>query len=515
MNGADLLCDTLLLNGVDVCFANPGTSEMHFVAALDRKPEMRCILGLFEGVVTGAADGYARMADKPAATLLHLGPGLANGLANLHNARRAHTPMINIIGNHATHHRDLEAPLSSDVAGLAAPMSAWVRSCDHPADMVNDVNAAYRAALTSPGVASLILPADTAWGPADGLIPQAAAPASLAAFDPIFLEAVAMAVAEGQKVALLLDGPALREAPLEIAGQIAAQTGIKLMAPTSVGRMARGAGRVEVARVPYRIEAALEAMAEIDLLVLVGAIAPVAFFAYPGQPSHPTRPDCQIVTLASPAQDGTAALKALCSRLGAEAAKPVLVAPSPCPLPADQALTGELVTAVIAHHLPAEAVVVDESITTGWRFAEQSRGGPKHDLLDLTGGAIGIGLPLAAGAAVACPDRKVICLQADGSGLYTCQALWTHARENLDILTVVFSNRTYNTLHGEMRRVGVNDFGENAKRMLNLDDPPVDWVGLSRSFGVPAESARTVAELNRLVLEALAQPGPRLIEAHI
>ena len=178
MNGADRLCDVLLANGVDVCFANPGTSEMHFVAALDRKPAMRCVLGLFEGVVTGAADGYARMTRRPAATLLHTGPGLANGLANLHNARRAHSPIINVVGDHASYHLRHDAPLTSDIESLAAPMSDWVRrvkSADAVGETVAD---AYRAACSIPGVATLILPADSAWNPGAGRALDARRPAA-------------------------------------------------------------------------------------------------------------------------------------------------------------------------------------------------------------------------------------------------------------------------------------------------------------------------------------------------
>ncbi|WP_428925058.1 acetolactate synthase large subunit [Marinibacterium sp. SX1] len=515
MNGADRLCDALLANGVDVCFANPGTSEMHFVAALDARPQMRCVLGLFEGVVTGAADGYARMADRPAATLLHLGPGLGNGLANLHNARRAHTPMINVVGNHATHHRDLEAPLSSDVETLAGPMSAWVKSCDRAEDMAADLNAAYVAALAAPGVATLILPADTAWSeaPTDPVVP--ATPPAPAPFDGAALDRAVAAVRAGKRVALLLDGPALRAGPLDRAGRIRAQTGLRLLAPTSVARIERGAGRVAVERVPYRIEMAREALDDVDVLVLVGAIAPVAFFAYPGQPSLPTRPDCDIIDLAAPGRDATGALDALCTALGADAAQAETAAPALPDRPADGPLTGGAVTALVARHLPEQAIVVDESITTGWQFMDQARGAPAHDMLDLTGGAIGIGLPLAAGAAIACPDRKVICLQADGSGMYTVQALWTQAREALDVLTIIFANNSYATLHGEMTRVGVSDPGRNAQRMLNLDEPAIDWVAMARAQGVDACRAETVAAFETALQDALSRPGPQLIEARI
>ncbi|RWR28380.1 acetolactate synthase large subunit [Sinirhodobacter populi] len=515
MNGADRLCDALLVNGIDVCFANPGTSEMHFVAALDHKPELRCILGLQENVVTGAADGYARMADRPAATLLHLGPGLANGLANIHNARRARTPMVNIVGNHATYHRKYEAPLSSDVEGVARPMSDWVASLESAAEISAGVNAAVAAAASMPGVATLILPADTAW---EEVAPADPVPATIPAppgGDPAAISGILEAIEDGLKVALLLDGAALRAGPLETAGRIAAHCGVRLLTPTSVARIERGAGRVAPDRIPYRIEAAEEAMKDVDVLVLVGAQAPVAFFAYPGRPSVPTRPDTRIVPYAAPGADAASAMTVLADALGAASVPaPVCVAGLP-PRPGDGTLTGPAVTAMVARTLPENAIVVDESITQGYMFESQSRGCPHHDMLDLTGGAIGIGLPLSIGAAVACPDRKVICLQADGSGLYTVQALWTQAREGLDILTVVFSNGTYATLHGEMKRVGVDAFGVNAGRMVNLDAPRVDWVTLARSFGVDAARATTVAELEPLLETALMRPGPFLIEACI
>ena len=515
MNGADRLCDGLLANEVDVCFANPGTSEMHFVAALDRKPQMRCILGLFEGVVTGAADGYARMAGRPASTLLHLGPGLGNGLANLHNAKRARTPMINIVGNHATYHRQYNAPLNSDVETLAAPMSDWVRSTESAREIGTDLNDAWMAAVGTPGVATLILPADTAWSDVpDALVTRAQRPAPKP-FDTASVARIRQAISKGLRVALLLGAGALKDEALEIAGRIAAHGGVRLLCQTSVARAQRGARRVPVSPLPYRIEAAVKALEDVDMLVLVGDEEPVAFFAYPGRPSKPARPDAQVVDYAPPGADLREALGYLAQELGAAQARPVLSRAEPPDVPQDGALTGELVTQVVAAMLPDQAIVVDESITAGWRFGEQARGAAQYDVLDLTGGAIGIGLPLSVGAAVACPDRKVVCLQADGSGMYTLQALWTQAREQLDVVTIIFANRAYSTLHGEMRNVGVNDFGENARRMLNLDTPALDWVALAKGHGVEAARAETVTQLTQLLTAAIGRKGPFVIEAVI
>jgi acetolactate synthase-1/2/3 large subunit len=514
MNGADRLCDELLANDVDVCFANPGTSEMHFVAALDRKPRMRCVLGLFEGVVTAAADGYARMADKPAATLLHLGPGLANGLANLHNARRARTPMINVVGDHATYHLQHDAPLTSDIESLAHPMSQWVKRIADPESVGPDTAAAYQAAMSLPGVATLILPANAAWGEiADTPVTRAVLPTP-APIDSDVMRLAVDAIRSGRRTALLMTGRALRADALEIAGRIARSTGVRLLAPTSNGRIERGVGRVPVSKVPYPVDQAVAALEDIDVLILIGTKVPVAFFAYPGKPSVLVRDDCEIVELARPGQDLKQALAFLADELGAKSGVP---ASPKIPLSDEVLPTGTLtedaISIALARMMPENAIICDEALTSARRFFALSENAPQHDYLALTGGAIGIGTPLAAGAAVACPDRKVIGLQADGSGMYTVQGLWTQARENLDIVTIVFSNRTYAILHGEMRNVGVNEFGRNARRMLNLDEPALDWVSLAKGLGVEAGRATTVEEFVKLLAGALSRKGPFLIEA--
>jgi acetolactate synthase-1/2/3 large subunit len=520
MNGADRLCDVLLANDVDVCFANPGTSEMHFVAALDRRPEMRCVLGLFEGVVTAAADGYARMADKPAATLLHTGPGLAHGLANLHNAKRARTPMINVVGDHATYHLQYDAPLTSDIDSLARPMSNFVHRIANPEDVGPATEEAYRAALAMPGVATLILPGDAAWNPVEPAPVVPVGRPALAPPDPEQVRSVAKAIraakAGGPRPALLLTGGALRAKPLETAGRIATAAGVRIMAPMSNGRIERGAGRVAIDKIPYNVEPGCEFMADVDLLVLVGAKVPMTFFAYPGKPSLNTRPDCEVMTLADWGTDFPQALAALADELGvpASAALPPPREPALHGMPTGP-LNADAVCHIVGALLPENAIVCDESVTSGRMFYSQTHAAPPHDYLQLTGGAIGIGVPLAAGAAVACPDRKVIGLQADGSAMYTIQGLWTQARENLDVITVIFANRTYAILHHEMRNVGVNHFGRNAARMLNLDEPALDFVQMARSMGVEAERASTSEEFARAMRAALSRKGPFLIEAVI
>jgi acetolactate synthase-1/2/3 large subunit len=518
MNGADRLCDTLLVNGVDVCFANPGTSEMHFVAALDRKPQMRCVLGLFEGVVTAAADGYARMADKPAATLLHCGPGMANGLANMHNARRARTPMINVVGDHATYHLRHDAPLTSDIESLAAPMSHFVRRIASPEDVGPAIGEAYVAAMSLPGVTTVILPADCAWGSVEpAILAKTEVPKPKTVAAESIREAAQALRRHGGRAALMLTGPALREKPLETAARICAATGSRMLSQMSNGRTERGAGRVALPKVPYPVDMALDLLREIDVLVLVGAQVPVAFFAYPGKPSRLIPDSCEVMTLAVPGDDLPGTLDALADELGAGKFKPANIALARSGEPAlpNGTLDADKVCTLVAKLLPENCIVCDESVSSGRVFYGMCADAPQHDYLQITGGAIGIGIPLCIGAAVACPDRKVIGMQADGSGMYTVQGLWTQARENLDVVTVVFANRTYAILHGEMRAVGVNDFGRNATQMLNIDEPALDWVAMARGMGVEAGRATTAEEFVRLFRGALARKGPFLIEAAI
>lgn len=514
MNGADRLCDVLLANGVNVCFANPGTSEMHFVAALDRKPQMRCVLGLSEGVVTGAADGYARMADKPAATLLHLGPGLANGLANLHNARRASTPMLNIVGDHATQHLAFDAPLTSDIDSLARPMSNWVGRIARSADIRSRTEEAYRAAMTTPGIATLVLHADAAWGnvETEPLEPLPVAERSMPQAALIGRAADALKAGDA---ALFLGGRAMRADALEVAGRIAEATGAQLFTERAA-RWQRGAGRVAPRHVPYRIEHALETLKNVRTAILVGGREPVGFFAYPGKPGRLLPEQATLIELAGCGDDLPGVLEALADAVGAgamQAAVSSLSAPD-LARPSGR-LDPDAISVAIARALPEDAVICEESITSAGRLATLAPTMVPHDHLPLTGGSIGIGIPLATGAAIGAPGRKVVCLQADGSGMYTLQGLWTQARECLDVTTVVFSNRGYAILKGEMRNVGVDGIGANARRMLEIDDPALDWVSLARGMGVEGARAETAERFADIFEAAMSRTGPFLIEAVI
>ncbi|QYK42184.1 MAG: acetolactate synthase large subunit [Paracoccaceae bacterium] len=515
MNGADLLCETLLAHDIDVCFANPGTSEMHFVAALDRQPRMRCVLGLFEGVVTGAADGYARMADKPAATLLHLGPGLANGLANLHNARRAGTPMVNVVGDHATHHLIHDAPLTSDIDSLARPMSHWVGRAK-TADMVGlRTQEAIAAARDRGGqIATLVLHADAAWNDVVQIGAARTEPPVPPPPPADRVRAVAQALRSGRRTTILITGLALRQAQTDLLDRIAAATGARLMAQQANGRMQRGAGRVALDRVPYVIDQALATFADTGQVILIGAKAPVGFFAYPGKPGSMLPEGCRVLSLVEPSDDVVAAVAALADEIGVGATPPRHAARERPPMPTG-ALTPEAIAIALAHHMPVDAIICDESVTSGRDFFRHTYGAEPHDFLQLTGGAIGLGIPLATGAAVACPDRKVVTLQADGSGMYTLQGLWTQARERLDVLTIIFSNRRYQILLGELKNVGAGTPGRNASRMLNLDSPALDWVSLAAGMGVEAVRTDTAQGFADLLRTAVGRKGPFLIEAMI
>jgi acetolactate synthase-1/2/3 large subunit len=505
LNGAEAIIRTLIDYDVRVCFGNPGTSEMHFVAALDRFPEMHAVLCLFEGVATGAADGYGRMAGRPATTLLHLGPGLANGLANLHNARRAGTPVLNIVGEHAADHLPLDSPLTSDIEALAGTVSGWVaRPSDH-----TQLTEAVVAAIGSGGVATLIVGADLSWS--DGAAPAGAGrPASPArpAADP---EAVAI-LRSGRPLALLLDGDALTEEGLAAADRIAQAAGATLFCPTWPARLRRGIGVPAVTPLAYRADEVRSQLAGIRHLLSIGARPPVASFGYPGQDGRLLPPGVSFQELCDPAS-----IAALADEI-APGVTPRTVAAESVDLPRG-ALTADNWPYVIAARLPENAIVCDEAITSGLKTLPVAfRNAPAHDVLGLVGLAIGQGLPLAAGAAIACPDRPVICLEADGSAMYTLSALWTHAREQLDVTTIVLNNRAYAILRAELDRVGApaaggTPVGRGSASMIDLTPPHLDFVALSHGMGVPATRAETTEELATQFAAAISRPGPHLIEA--
>ncbi|MBY0440795.1 MAG: acetolactate synthase large subunit [Mycobacteriaceae bacterium] len=508
MNGAQALINTLVAGGVDVCFANPGTSEMHFVAALDTVPQMRGVLTLFEGVATGAADGYARMAGRPAAVLLHLGPGLGNGLANLHNARRAQVPMVVVVGDHATYHKKYDAPLESDIDALAGTVSGWLRRTVDVADIGADAAEAIAASCRGSQISTLILPADVSWSEGGSAEVSVAPSASASLVD---VDAVAHVLRSGEPTVILVGGEATRGAGLAAAARIVKASGARWFCETFPTRLQRGAGVPAVERLSYFAESVTDQLAGAKHLILAGAKSPVSFFAYPGKPSDLVPDGCQIHVLAGD-RGVTEALVALAEEVASEVETP-LSAESRPPLPTG-ALTSVSVAQAVAALMPEGVIVVDEANTSGLALDRATAGAARHDWLTLTGGAIGYGIPTAIGAAVGAPDRPVLSLQSDGSAMYTISGLWTQAREKLNITTVIYNNSAYDILRIELQRVGAGAApGPKALDLLDLSRPAIDFVKIAEGMGVPARQATTSEEFVDALRAAFTDPGPHLIDA--
>ncbi len=513
MNGAELLVKTAVESGVEVCFANPGTTEIPIVMAVDSIPGIQSFLGLFEGVCTGAADGYGRMLDKPAMTLLHLGPGFGNGIANLHNARRAGSPVLNVIGEHATWHRDADPPLAMDIEGLAGTVSGWWRTSGSAQDLSMDMSDALAAARMGQ-VATLIVPNDYQLEECED---RPVAKSNLP-FDPIgpgSIEAVAERLRRFRSVAVLLGGRALRKPGLDAAARIKRAIGCALFAPTLPGYMENGSGLPLVERVPYFPEQATAAFSRYGAVLLAGAPEPVTFFGYPGVRSRILSEEQERITLCTDRQDVVEALHSLADALGAPAH--LKAGGDSCerkerPAPPTGELTAEKACITLAALQPENAIMIDEAVTTRYSYLPLSPGLPPHSVLTVAGGAIGYGIPCATGAAIACPDRPVIDLQADGSALYTVQALWTQAREGLNVTTLICSNRSYRILQMELHRAGITSFSPNARRLTELTNPAIDWGKIAQGFGVPGVTVSTAEDLARELDRALAEPGPHLIE---
>lgn len=513
MNGAESLLLTLEANGVDHFFMNPGTSEMRFVAALDRVKSVRGILCLYEGVCSGAADGYARMKGTPAATLLHLGPGLANGLSNLHNARKARSAVINIVGEHSTRHMQYDAPLSADIEAFARTVSGYIRVVNHAPDTGTAASETIAAAIAPPGqVATLIVPADVSWTEAGEFGPVVPRPCRPQPSSEAITRAAELLQLEG--TAILLGGSTINDRALTAAGRISGRTGARIFADRNAARIASGRGRFHPVTVPYFPEPAIALLAGVRRMILVETQAPVSFFGYPNTPSYLLPPECAVSVLAQRSEDGTAALEALADECGGAGADMPENAPVPAAAPHEGPLTADAVGATLARWLPDSAILSDEMVSAGAAVIAHLFHASPHDRLPVTGGSIGQGLPVAVGAAFACPDRKVVALEADGSGMYTMQALWTMARENLDVLTIILANRRYQILEIELRRVGAA-LSESIRDSIDIGRPRLDWVRLSEGMGVPATRATTAAEFEQQFRDAVNVKGPRLIEAVI
>jgi acetolactate synthase-1/2/3 large subunit len=513
MNGAESLVRTALAAGIEVCFANPGTTEMPIVVALDKVQGLRAVLCLFEGVCTGAADGYARMAGKPAMTLLHLGPGFANGIAYLHDGRRARSPIVNVVGEMATWHLAADAPLVSDIASLAKPVSDWVRSNTVAGELAADMAEAIQAASRFPGqIATLIVPHDCQLEKASGPAQPRPIPTPPSVSEHAIASAAEL-LREKQPAALFLGGHALSERGLKAAARVASVTNCKLICETFPARLERGAHLPPIERLPYFPEQGIAVLANYQAIIIIGTREPVSFFGYPGIPSYLISPRQHSLVLASADEDAAAALEALAEAVGAKASAKQQEAPAQQPPRPVGPISPENLAAAIASVQPEGAIIMDEGNTSSAAYFQISAGAPPFTYLAQPGGAIGLGLPCATGAAIACPDRPVIALQADGSALYTLQSLWTQARESLNVKTVICNNRSYRVLGIELVRAGFKEFGPQTSRMISLLDPTLDWVKLANGMGVPGAKVDTAEALARELERALDQPGPYLIEA--
>lgn len=511
MNGAESLVATLVSGGVNVCFANPGTSEMHFLKALDN-PAMRSVLVLYEGIATGAADGYYRMKDSPACTLLHLGPGLANGLSNLHNARRASSAIVNIVGEHSTSHLKYDAPLTSDIEGIARPICHWVRRTDTVKSVGVDAASAIAASRSFPGIIStLILPGETSWSDGGAAVTTHAQPAPLKKPEPLLVDHIARILQSGEQTLLVLAGRALRTKTLELAGRIAAKTGCRLASQFFSARVERGAGRVPVERIPYFVDAAIPFLKGVKHIITVETGEPIAFFSYPGKPSKMKPDDCSVHPFVEEDEDSYAGLEMLAEAVGALKTTAKLQERTQQAVPTGK-LDPKSIALTIAAALPENAILVDESLTTGRESFGLTAGAAPHDQIQNMGGSIGFSIPASVGCALACPDRRVICMVGDGSAMYTIQGLWTQAREGLNVTTLVFANRKYQILKTEYANMGVGSPGPRALSMMEIDKPVIDWVAMGKSMGCHTARVEDAEGFFKAMQDSFKTPGPSVIE---
>ncbi|GLU31978.1 acetolactate synthase large subunit [Trinickia caryophylli] len=514
MNGAQSLVRTLTEQGVDVCFANPGTSEMHFLRALEN-PRMRSVLCLFEGVCTGAADGYYRMKGTPASTLLHLGPGLANGLANIHNARRASSGMVNIVGEHSAAHLKYDPPLMSDIEGLARPLSHWVRRVESPRAVAWDAAAAVHKASEYPGrIATLILPGDTSWQDAGETIAAPRAHHWPMPPDAARIDHIARVLRSGEPTLVILAGRATRGRALELAGKLKAATGCRLATQFFTARIERGAGRVALERIPYAVGPAVAYLKDFRHIVTIETTEPIAFFSYPDKPSLLKAPGTSVHALVEAGEDGAAGLDLLLDALDATTAAPVLQPRAEVGVPTGM-LNPASIAQALAAALPEDCILVDESLTTGRETMGLTIGAAPHDLINNMGGSIGYGTPVATGAALACPERRVFCMVGDGSAMYTIQSLWTQAREGLDVTTIIFANNSYAILKAEYANMGAGAPGTRALDMIDIDRPRIDWLSMAKSMGVPAVAVDTAEAFHKAMTDSVRERGPCLIEVRL
>lgn len=513
--GAQHILTGLSDAGIELIFTNPGTTEIYFVDALGKVPIPRPVLTLTEAVAAGAADGAARIGGQPTALLLHLGPGLANAIAYLHNAKRAHSPIVVVVGDHSQGVANQDPPLASDIDSLAHTFSkAVIHVTQHEHPRHSAARAGYIAVDATPGIVTLIVPSDLSWSETND-IPRLQRPPRTPLNTPeSTLERASAALIEPDGTAVIVGGDLLRTEGQETLERLTRCQNLTVWANTFPARMDRGYGRPRVRRLPYLPEMAIAALENTRRVVIAGGANPVPFFGYPHLPDRLVTEECEIITLTSDPSAAPSSIAALMPNaeeltlLGSTHIEPATKDDD------NAALNPANFASVVAELLPADTIVVDESNTLGLNLEEATANAAAHTWLPaLTGGAIGHGLGMAIGAALAAPERRVLALIADGSSLYTPQALWTHASETLNITTVILSNRSYGILNFELHRLGSEAETEGAKRLLSLSPPSIDHIRLATGFGVPAARASTVGELIDALTSAWLSRGPSLIEA--
>lgn len=507
VTGAAAVLRTLAAGGVRHVFTNPGTTEIAFVAAAPAVPEIEPVLVVDEIVASGAADATSRLTGVPGATLLHLGPGLTNAAANLHNATKAHSPVVNVVGDHASDHRASPSPLQSDIEAIAAPLSAWVGVVGSADEAAATTARAMHEASSRCGVSTLIVPSDHAEQPTarSSAMPD---PVVRPRATDLAVDAAARALRE-PGTALLIGAGALRAEALRLADRLAVAHDLDLWTPTFVTRAER---TVPLARplqkLPYFPLQVHEVLGRYRTIVAIGTDEPYAMFAYPGEPRRLTPDTVEVIALVGPDGDAHDALARLVDASGApDVTSNAATRPT---APDDLSLDPRTLTLAVAALLPDHAILVDESQTSGGGLWDALAGVP-HDVLGLTGGAIGAGPPLATGAAFAARDRRVLNVQGDGSALYSAGAWWTQARHGLDVTTVIASNRKYFILDVELGRAGRRDLSGGP--LTTLDHPAVDFVSLARGYGVPGVRVESAAELSSALARSFATEGPMLIDA--
>lgn len=512
-NGAVALLKAFRAGGVRICFANPGTTELTLVEALAEVPEIRSVLSLFEGVCTGAADGFARVSGEVPLTLLHLGPGFANGIANLHNARRARSGIVTIIGDHARWHLSYDAPLTSDIESLAAPVSSAVVRVRDTGEIGADVARVLEAAAGAPGgPATLIVPTDIMDAKVDAE-PAAVTPAHRHAVAAARIEAAGDFVLGASDLIILLGGDALAERGQRAAAAIVAKVGGRVLMEPYPAIVTLGGDLPPIERQAYFPDDVIRQMGDARV-VLAGALKPISYFGYEGYPSQLV-PDERLTCLSAPADDGVAALEALAERLGATPTVHGAVPPLAAPVATDAPLSPDIIVEALVEQLPPDAIVSIEGSTLGGPWLRQAGRAQRHRAMTNTGGAIGQGLPCAVGAALAAPGSRVVSLQSDGSAHYTLQALWTMAREKLNVTVILAANHRYGILQTELNRVEAPLEDSVIAALTRLDNPRADWTALAAGYGVQAVRVTKAAEFRTALERGLLLEGPLLIQAEL